>query len=178
MILGTQVALGPILPVDIPSLFQWSDDLEDARLNEPYLPRNWHRQEAFWLNSEGDPSRLFFAIHSLRQPEIIGYVRIMQIDAIHRSATIGIRIGDRGNRGQGKGRDAMLLAIRYCWDHLNLARLGLSVFADNDPAIALYRSLGFREEGRLRQARFIAGRWIDVVLMGLLRVDQEHHSAA
>lgn len=172
MIFGEAIALGPILPVDMPSLFQWADDPEDGRFNEPYRPPNWSRQEAFWLNADGDPGRVFFAVRSRSDTDIIGYVQIMQIDAIHRSATLGIRIGKRDERGRGRGREALDLAIRYCWNHLNLSRLALSVFAGNDRAIALYRSLGFQEEGRLRRARFIDGEWVDVILMGMLHPDR------
>ncbi len=51
LIFASKIALGPILPVDVPSLFQWADDSEDTRLNESYRPLNWHRQEAFWMNA-------------------------------------------------------------------------------------------------------------------------------
>ena len=167
MIFGDIVALGPILPVDMPSLFKWSDDIEDARLNEPYRPLNWHRQETFWMNAEADPSRVFFAIRSRSAPDIVGYVQIRDIHPIHRSATIGLRIGEPSNRGQGRGGEALLLAIRYCWDHLNLTRLALTVFARNDRAIALYRAAGFRQEGLMERALFIDGDWIDLVSMAL-----------
>jgi RimJ/RimL family protein N-acetyltransferase len=173
MIFGRTVALGPILPVDIPRLFQWGDDLDDARLNESYRPANWHRQVAFWLNAEGDPSRVFFAIRSRPDADIIGFVQIQNIQPIHRAATIGIRIGDVAERGRGKGREALEIAIRYSWDHLNLTRLSLSVFAGNEPAIGLYKILGFEEEGRSVRALFIDGRWIDVVTMALLHPDRQ-----
>jgi [ribosomal protein S5]-alanine N-acetyltransferase len=176
MIFGTIVVLGPILPVDIPSLFAWSDDLDDARLNEPYRPLNWHRQEAYWMNAEGDASRVFFAIRSRSAPEIIGYVQIRDIHPIHRSAVIGLRIGEARARGQGFGGEALQLAIRYCRDHLNLTRLTLSVFARNDRAIALYRSAGFRQEGVMARALFIDGGWIDLVMMAL--VDPDRYSAS
>jgi len=32
-----------------------------------------------------------------------------------------------------------------------------------------YRAVGFREEGRLRRAQVVDGRYYDTVLMGLLR---------
>ncbi|PXA86788.1 GNAT family N-acetyltransferase [Nostoc sp. 3335mG] len=172
MIIGSAIALGPILPIDIPRLFQWTDDVEDARLNEPYRPANWHRHEAFWLNADGDPSRVFFAIRSRRDGEIIGFVQIQNIQPIHRSAVIGLRVGDVAERHKGKGREAMQLAVRYCWDHLNLTRLSLSVFAGNAAAIGLYRALGFAEEGRASRALFIDGRWIDVITMALLHPDR------
>jgi RimJ/RimL family protein N-acetyltransferase len=172
MMFGTTVALGPILPVDIPSLFRWSDDVADARLNEPYRPLNWHRQEAYWMNAEGDPSRSFFAIRALGAPDIIGYVQIRDIHPIHRSAIIGLRIGEAAARGQGSGREALQLAIRYCWHHLNLTRLALTVFARNDRAIALYRAAGFRQEGVMARALFIDGNWIDLMAMALLHPDR------
>jgi RimJ/RimL family protein N-acetyltransferase len=168
LILGKLVALGPILPVDLPTLFRWADDVGEARLNEPYRPQNWHQQEAFWTNAANDRTRVFFAIRTANDPAIIGYVQIINIDPVHRSATIGIRIGEPSHRGQGKGREALTLAIDYCWNHLNLSRIALSVFAENRRAIELYARLGFHHEGLLRQAVFIDGAWIDMVLMALL----------
>jgi ribosomal protein S18 acetylase RimI-like enzyme len=47
------------------------------------------------------------------------------------------------HRGQGHGRSLMLLAERECLD-VGVRRLGLNVDADNAPANALYRSLGYR----------------------------------
>lgn len=172
MIFGNTVVLGPILPVDLSSLFKWSDDVEDARLNEPYRPLNWQRQEAFWLNAEADPSRVFFAVRLRTAPEIIGYVQIRDIHPVHRSAVVGIRIGESAERGRGRGREALNLAVRYCWDHLNLTRLSLTVFARNDRAISLYRSAGFCEEGVMESALFIDGAWVDLVMMALLHPDR------
>jgi RimJ/RimL family protein N-acetyltransferase len=168
MIVGKLVALGPILPPDMSALFRWSDDVDEARLNEPYRPHNWQHLEAFWLNANDDRSRVFFAIRSVGDPAIIGYIQIMNVDPVHRSSTIGIRIGDLAHRRQGKGREALSLAIGYCWNHLNLTRIALTVFSHNRQAISLYSSLGFQQEGVLRQANFIDGQWIDVVLMARL----------
>jgi RimJ/RimL family protein N-acetyltransferase len=81
---------------------------------------------------------------------------------------IGIRIGEESDRGRGFGRDALRIAVDYCWNHLNLSRLGLTVFANNERAIKLYESLGFDREGLLRDAVFIDGSWLDVVVMGRL----------
>ncbi len=43
----------------------------------------------------------------------------------------------------------------------------MEVYAFNDASLALYRSLGFVEEGRLRQHEFFAGTYHDVVLLGI-----------
>jgi RimJ/RimL family protein N-acetyltransferase len=48
-------------------------------------------------------------------------------------------------------------------------KVSLEVFAHNEAAIALYRKLGFAEEGRLRKHyRRASGELWDVVVMGKL----------
>ena len=81
---------------------------------------------------------------------------------------LGVLIGETADRGQGLGAEAMAMTVDYCWRHLNLSRLWLAVFAGNAPARALYRRLGFAEEGCARSAVFIDGCWVDVVQMALL----------
>ncbi len=172
MIASQDVALGPILPVDLPLLCLWEDDPAIVRLNRPYLPQDYHRQSEFWLNGSGDRGRVFFAIRDREGPGILGYVQIMEIEPIHRCAALGILVGAAQDRGKGYGRQAMTLAIDYCWRHLNLTRLTLRVQSDNVPALALYRQLGFEVEGVLRRAEFIDGRWVDLTLMALIHPDR------
>jgi RimJ/RimL family protein N-acetyltransferase len=168
MLTGRLVAIGPILPEDLSRLFAWGDDPEIARLNEPYLPKNFDREREFWLNPIGDTRRIFMAVRRIGRAEIAGYVQITAIEPIHRSACLGILIGRIEDRGRGLGREALELTIRFCRDHLNLTRLSLSVHADNAPAIALYEKLGFVTEGVQAAAHFIAGRWVDLRLMALV----------
>jgi len=168
MIGGALVTLGPIVPADFSALFRWADDIEAARLNESYRPAVWKNQEELWFNVGKDPSRVFFAIRKVGSQPIVGYVQIINIDAVHRSAMLGIRIGDEADRGKGYGREALELAVAYCWNHLNLSRISLAVFATNERALGIYTALGFEKEGVLRRAVFIDGRWVDLVAMGLL----------
>ena len=88
---------------------------------------------------------------------------------MHRSAEIGIRIGAEKDRGLGYGKEALALAVEFCWSHLNLNRLQLVVFKHNERAVSAYRSTGFKKEGLLRKAAFIDGAWVDIVLMAALR---------
>ncbi len=63
----------------------------------------------------------------------------------------------------------MLTLLKLAFDEMNLHRVWLHVFPDNEGAIACYLKCGFREEGRLRQEVFQGGRYYDVIVMGVLK---------
>jgi ribosomal protein S18 acetylase RimI-like enzyme len=69
-------------------------------------------------------------------------------------------------RGRKLGRrllEATIEKVRQA----GLEKIELSVYSSNLPAIALYRKLGFVEEGRKLRGRLIDGIYDDVVLMAL-----------
>lgn len=73
-------------------------------------------------------------------------------------------------RGVGLGRRLAETAIEAAWSR-GIERIGLTVFASNSGAIALYRKLGFVEEGIRRKARKLDEEFDDEILMALLRKD-------
>ena len=78
-------------------------------------------------------------------------------------------------RGAGLGRALMEMAIGWA-RAVGLAKLSLRVFPDNQRAIALYRSLGFEDEGLVRgEVRMPSGDR-DMLLMGLA-LDGAGHDA-
>jgi RimJ/RimL family protein N-acetyltransferase len=101
----------------------------------------------------------------------VGQVNLTMLHAIHRTAEFSIVIPDVAFRGRGIGREATRQVLNHGFFDLNLNRIELTVLADNQAARALYESLGFVAEGQKRQALFKAGRYVDVILMGLLRDD-------
>jgi putative acetyltransferase len=72
-------------------------------------------------------------------------------------------------QGKGLGKELMRAIIDFADNWLNLTRLELEVYADNDPAIHLYERFGFEVEGTLRQHAFRNGQYVDSKLMGRLR---------
>jgi putative acetyltransferase len=71
--------------------------------------------------------------------------------------------------GQGIG-SALLAALADLADNwLNLRRLELTVYVDNEPAVRLYRKFGFAVEGRRRADAFRDGAFVDSFAMARLR---------
>jgi RimJ/RimL family protein N-acetyltransferase len=77
-------------------------------------------------------------------------------------------IGDKEFQNRGYGQEAIRLLLDYAFNLLNLNSVMLGTFAYNLRAIAAYKKVGFREIGRRRQARLIAGRAYDGILMDIL----------
>jgi RimJ/RimL family protein N-acetyltransferase len=103
--------------------------------------------------------------------ELVGWADIMpgQHESTRHMGGLGMGVA-QGHRGRGIGRRLLARVIEHCWN-AGLKRIELEVFVDNLPAIALYESMGFAHEGRLRCARLIDGEYRDVFHMALLHTD-------
>jgi len=99
----------------------------------------------------------------------IGTIGLNHIDPKHHRAEFGILIGDAAARGRGLAFEAGRLLLDYAYNKLGLRRLYLHVFPDNEPALHLYRKLGFIQEGILRKHVVKNGKSRDVVVMAVLR---------
>jgi putative acetyltransferase len=74
-------------------------------------------------------------------------------------------------QGQGIGRRLLAQALDWADNWAHVLRVELHVHADNDRAIALYRSMGFVEEGRHRAYALKSGRYVDSLSMARLHPD-------
>ena len=72
-------------------------------------------------------------------------------------------------QGKGVGTALMQAMIDLADNWLNLLRLELEVYTDNEPAVRLYKKFGFKIEGTAVQHAFRDGRYVDSYLMARLR---------
>jgi RimJ/RimL family protein N-acetyltransferase len=101
----------------------------------------------------------------------IGRCLLFNVDPVNRSAMLGIFIGEKSAWGKGFGTEAMCLLLDYAFNLLNIHSVELGVFEFNQPAIQLYKKVGFQVIGMRREARLIAGKQWGVVLMDILEDD-------
>jgi len=123
----------------------------------------------FWERIRASDSNLLLAIETMAG-EFVGSVGLHGIDPRSRQAELGIWIA-RAHWDNGYGTDAVRVASRFGFREMNLQRLYLHVFDTNPRGIRAYEKVGFKEEGRLRRGQFMGGRYVDVILMGLLAED-------
>ncbi len=80
------------------------------------------------------------------------------------AAGLGMSVRDDWH-GRGVGSALLAAAIDLADNWLNYTRIELTVYTDNDVALALYRKFGFEIEGTLRDYAFRGGRFIDAYTM-------------
>jgi len=67
------------------------------------------------------------------------------------------------------GKMLMLTAIDLADNWLNLTRLQVNVYADNERALHLLKNFDFEIEGRLRSNSYRSGKYVDSYALGRLR---------
>ncbi|WP_373974266.1 GNAT family N-acetyltransferase [Chitinibacter sp. SCUT-21] len=83
-------------------------------------------------------------------------------------ASFGIWVRD-DLQGQQIGSQLMAAAIDLADNWLNVHRLEITVYTDNDAAIALYRKFGFEIEGEGKDFAFRDGSYANVFYMARIR---------
>jgi RimJ/RimL family protein N-acetyltransferase len=95
----------------------------------------------------------------------VGYAKVFRVDRFSRHAWIGLSLFDEADAGHGYGRRILTQVCDYLRDSVGLRKLSLEVLASNARAAALYRSLGFEEEGRMTSQYFTDGHFEDVLIL-------------
>ena len=106
---------------------------------------------------------------ALLDDEVVGWCDVLPVfgEARRHVGTLGIGLVRRA-RHQGLGAALMRATLAAAWAK-GLARIELTVRADNPNARALYERLGFQHEGLQRGAFRVDGVSIDSHAMALLR---------
>jgi RimJ/RimL family protein N-acetyltransferase len=174
---STKIYLRPLERTDLNETYlAWLNDAEVTRYMETgTFPATMHDLEKFYEAVTGSRSEVIFAIADRKSDRHIGNVKLGPINWVHRHATFGIMIGEKGFWARGIGQEATRLAVEYAFERLNLNRVTLGVFAEHESAVRCYEDVGFRVEGRARQDLFQDGVYKDRLWMGLLR--SEYKSA-
>lgn len=171
---GRKVVLRPIVADDAEAMHASLDDAETMRLTGTRRRYTLEQVRAHCASLEARADRVDLAIVGPDDGRWLGEVVLMDIDPENRSAGFRIALAAERLAGRGLGREAAALMLAWGFEPLGLHRVGLEVFEFNRRAIRVYEALGFRHEGRLRQALLQDGAWHDALLMSLLEGELVH----
>lgn len=101
----------------------------------------------------------------------IGLVSLQKISWRNRACNIDFYIGDKGSRNRIEPTVAMYRVAEFCFDELNLHRIGAYIYSFNAPSWRLLERCGARRELTLRDHVMRDGKLCDMYCYGLLRRD-------
>jgi diamine N-acetyltransferase len=168
MIVGKTVILRPLKTEDRAKYHEWMNNRDLVHLNTIYYPISDHNQQDWFDQVSRQRDSFIFSIQDSLEGTLVGSCSLRNVHERHRSAELQIRIGEVSAQGRGLGTEAVGLLTDFGFNDLNLNRVYLHVFQDNDRAIQTYTKCGFVQEGVLRENCFVNGSYKDVVVMGLL----------
>ncbi|WP_228122974.1 GNAT family N-acetyltransferase [Saccharothrix syringae] len=169
MWVGERVRLRGVEPEDWEAFMRFSGHSGDMRaVDRVYPPRSaaGHREWALaraTAATGGDEFTLAVEAGGV----VVGRVSTHNADQRAGRFGYGIGIGHEYQR-RGYAAEAVGLLLDFMFAERRYHKCEAGVYAFNGPSLALHRKLGFREEGRLRDHEFSAGRHHDMVLFGVL----------
>ena len=124
-----------------------------------------------WRKRFAEPPEGTFNLLVCVEDEIVGQLGLHTFPNHPRrrhAGQIGMAVRDDWH-GKGAGTALMGVAVDLADKWLNLTRLELDVYTDNEPAIRLYKKFGFVIEGTLVRYAYRDGQYVDTYAMARLR---------
>lgn len=177
-IIGERVMLREYREEDFPAIRAWVNDPETTRyLSGAFLmPHTTLQTEQYMQNIlSGKADGYHFIVAQRENGAYLGQIDYLFVHPVNRYAELGMVLGSAAQRGKGYGREALSLMLAFGFESLNLHRVGLEVFAQNERAIRCYRSCGFTQEGILRAHEYSGGQYCDILRMAILREEWASH---
>lgn len=133
-------------------------------LQTPYISADMRRKRLAEISDTAYP------LVAVANDEVIGQLTLHTNTRPRRKHAGGLGMAVRDDwQGRGAGTALMVACIDLADNWLNLHRLELDVFVDNEPAIRLYKNFDFITEGRMVDYGFRDGEYVDTFMMGRIR---------
>jgi [ribosomal protein S5]-alanine N-acetyltransferase len=149
--------------------YRWMNDREVTQfLESRFFPNSIEGLRKYVESKAFDRDNIFLAIVTKEDDRHIGNIKLGPINWIHRTGDIGILIGEKDCWGKGYAAEAIGLIAEYAFRILNLKKVTASAYDINKGSIKAFVKAGFEIEGERKQQFFCNGKYVNMVLMGLV----------
>lgn len=182
MLVGTKVILEEIDPASIEQMRVWRNDPALRRFFREWKDISKDKQ-AKWYEERGNnthPNHIYFQIMAIPKVAdgiraefadidkrvLIGCCGILNVDWRLRSGELSIFIRP-DYHGKGCGKETLTLLMRYAFEEVNLHKFWGECYNSNS-AINLYRGVGFKDDGMIRDSWYHDGKYGNSYVFSIL----------
>lgn len=171
-----------IKPFDLQNVsihYRWNND-EELNYYDSEYPHQVESFESFLKRiksvlDENNRTARLFEIHLSENDKLIGIVDIHAIDEYNRRCFVNCTIGDRDYAEKGYDIEALQKTLKYCFEELEMHKVGTTAFDFNTYWIEQVGKLGFKKEGELREHVLKKGKFRNKLLLSLLESEYRKH---
>lgn len=169
-LVGKQVYLRPVEISDTPLIQKWHNDPDirrSARLGE--TPVTYTKEESDINVAKDSQDEIYLLVVQRSTEKPIGFIRLNIIDRASRNMWLRMIIGDSNARGKNLAQDALAIVLEWLFSEQNVHRVTLETYETNQRAIRFFEKLGFKQEGMIREAIYVDGKYYNIISLGLLK---------
>ncbi len=166
------VLLRDVKNTDASLLMELNNDLEISKYVVGTPKRVTLEEQLKWMEKlkfETNTKRFIVEYNG----ESVGTVILSSIDEANLTANMNIKLL-RTVHGKGIGKQSLKLALKYCFNTLNLFCVTAHILSYNTASIALFESCGFTKEGMLRSRVVKQGKRFDLLSYSILSCEFEN----
>ncbi len=167
LIQNSEITIRHLVSDDINERYlQWMSDKEINR----YLESRFTQFDLQELQRHFDiyleQGALFLAIEDSVSNLHIGNLKIGPVNPNHKTADIGILIGDPDFRGRGIAAQAIKMVTDYAFENLGVSRLFCGIYEANTASIRAFQKAGYKIEGVLVRHVVLDGVRSNTLILG------------
>lgn len=168
---GKKTYLRPLQSTDLTEEYlNWINDPEvNKYLEVRHKKQTIDTLKGFYDQINSSEDSIIFAIIDNETKKHIGNIKLGPINWQHKNAVLGLMIGDKNFWRKGLGTEAVKLLLGYSFDILGLHKLSLGLIAENNIAFKLYKKVGFKEEGHMKEECFFEGKFHEKIIMSIFK---------
>ena len=165
---GEHVLLRELQPSDVTdSYLRWMNDHEIMRYTESRFKKHSYDDLVSYIKNLNRKENVFLAIILKETNTHIGNIKIGPINWNHRTADVGIIVGEKTHWGKRIATEAIQLIVQYAFSELSVHKLTAGCYAKNVGSFKAFLKAGFSLEG-IRKEQFVCeGTYTDEYILGI-----------
>lgn len=171
MIKGEHIYLTAIEQQDLEQLRQWRNLPEYRKHFREYreisstMQKNWYENIV-----NNDKNTIMFAVRDINSDELVGCCGLCYINWVHRYSDLSLYIGkdECYIDDAGVAEESCKLLFNYAFKELGLNKIWTEIYEFDHKKYELYKKLGFKQDGFLREQYFYDGKWWNSYILSLL----------